>query len=73
MLLFVDPADPGAGFHDDGPALVAREPEAVEHARMARGLPLVCSWACLGDSPRYHDEVRVFSGLSADAVIGYDE
>ena len=27
----------------------------------------------LGDSPRYHDEVRVFSGLFADAVIGYDE
>ncbi len=34
---FVDPADPGAGFHDDGPAFVAREPEAVEHACVARG------------------------------------
>src|SRR6266536_5487743 len=32
---FVDPADPGAGFHYHGPALVAREPEAVEHAREA--------------------------------------
>jgi hypothetical protein len=33
----------------------------------------ISCWACLGDSPRYHDEVRVFSGLSADVVIGYNE
>src|SRR6266702_7541417 len=59
---FVDPADPGAGFHDDGPALVAREPEAVEHARMARGRA-----ACLLDPA-----MQIVGGASGEILDRLD-
>ncbi len=59
---FVDPADPGAGFHDDGPALVAREPEAVEHARVARGRA-----ACLLDPA-----MQIIDGASGEILDRLD-
>src|SRR6266700_6988914 len=59
---FVDPADPGAGFHDDGPALVAREPEAVEHARVAGGRA-----ACLLDPA-----MQIIGGASGEVLDRLD-
>jgi len=44
----------GRGFHADGPALVAREPETVEYARVARDRA-----ACLLDPP-----MRIISSAS---------
>src|SRR6266536_3340563 len=59
---FVDPADPGAGFHYHGPALVAREPEAVEHARVARGRA-----ACLLDPA-----MQIIGGASGEILDRLD-
>src|SRR6266542_857225 len=56
---FVDPA---AGFHYHGPALVAREPEAVEHARVARGRA-----ACLLDPA-----MQIIGGASGEILDRLD-